>query len=82
MNIANSSPASRPITVSLLKTAREPLAQDLQGAIAGRVAEGVVDLLEAVQVEVQQRERALVAARARDGLLQQNAETACGSAFW
>ncbi len=55
----------------LAQVSREPLAQDLKGAVAGRMAEGVVDLLESVQIEVQKRQRALVAARACDGLLQQ-----------
>ena len=70
-NIANSSPARRPITVSLLKfrVSRSLRISSVRSPAA--VAEGVVDLLEAVQIEVQQRERALVAARARDRLLQQ-----------
>ena len=58
----------------LAQIARQPLAQDFQRAVAGGVAEGVVDLLEAVQIQIQQRERALVAARARDRLLQQMLE--------
>ena len=49
----------------------QPLAQYLERPIAGRVAEGVVDLLEAVEIEVEQRERPLVAPRAGDGLLEQ-----------
>ena len=55
----------------LAQISRQPLAQYLQGSIAGRVAESVVDLFEAVQVQVQKRQGALVAPRARDGLLQQ-----------
>ncbi len=58
----------------LAQITRQPLAQDLQGSIAGRVAEGVVDLLEAVQVQVQQREGALIAPRAGNRLLQQMLE--------
>jgi serine/threonine-protein kinase len=46
------------------------LGQDLERTVAGRVAEGVVDLLEAVEVEVDQRELPLRPPRARDGLLQ------------
>src|SRR5260221_13779754 len=55
----------------LAQAARETLAQDLQSTVAGGVAEGVVDFLEPVQVEIEQRERTLTAARARDRLLQQ-----------
>ena len=55
----------------LRQRARQALGEDLERAIAGRMAEGVVDLLEAIHVEVQQRERGLVAQRARDRLLQQ-----------
>ena len=51
-----------------------PLAQDLERAIAGRVTEGVVDLLEIVEVDVDQRERLAAAARARDRLLQRMLE--------
>jgi hypothetical protein len=40
-------------------------AQDLESAVAGGVAESVVDLIEPVQVKVQQREGALVAPRAQ-----------------
>ncbi len=58
----------------LVQISRQPFAQDLQRSIAGGVAEGVVDLFEPVQVQVQQRERALIAPRARDGLLQQMLE--------
>ncbi len=47
-----------------------PLGEDLERAVARGVAEGVVDLLEAVEVEVDQRELAPGAARARDRLLQ------------
>ena len=55
----------------LRQRARQPLGEDLEHAIAGRVAEGVVDLLEAIHVEIQQRQRGLAAQRARDRLLQQ-----------
>ena len=36
----------------LAQTARQPLAQDLQSPVARGMAEGVVDLLEAVQIQV------------------------------
>jgi hypothetical protein len=55
----------------LAQAACETLAQNLQGTVAGSVAEGVVDFLEPVQVQIEQRERTLTAARARDRLLQQ-----------
>jgi hypothetical protein len=45
-------------------------AQHLERAVAGGVAEGVVDLLELVHVEVQQHDAACRCARARDRLLQ------------
>jgi hypothetical protein len=38
------------------------------------VAEGIVDLFESIQIQIQQRERALVATRAGYGLLQQMLE--------
>ena len=55
----------------LAEHARESLAQDLERAIPGRMTERVVDVLEAVEVEIEQGERMLAASRARDGLLQQ-----------
>ena len=58
----------------LAQIPRKPLAQDLERAIAGGMAEGVVDLLEPIQVQVQQCERALVAPRTRNRLLQQMLE--------
>ena len=70
-NSANSSPARRPSTVSLRQHARQALGQHLEHAVAGGMAEGVVDLLEAVHVDVQQRHALAVAPRARDRLLQQ-----------
>ena len=42
----------------------------LQKLIAGAVPQGIVDELEAVKIANQQRKRALVAVRMRDGLLQ------------
>ncbi len=74
MNSANSSPASRPSTVSGRQRAGEPLGQHLEHAVAGAVTEGVVHFLEAVHVEVQQRDAGAAAQRARDGLLQQMLE--------
>ena len=50
---------------------REPLGQHFQHAVAGGMAEGVVDLLELVHVDVQQRQAEPGAPRARDRLLQQ-----------
>ena len=50
--------------------ARQALRQHLQHAVAGAVAEGVVDLLEAVHVQVQRRHHLAAAQAARDGLLQ------------
>ena len=55
----------------LAEVAREPLAQDLERAVARRMPERVVDLLEPVEVEIQQCERASRLARTRDRLLQQ-----------
>src|SRR5208283_6043358 len=52
----------------LAQISREPFAQNLKSAVADRMAEGVIDFLESVQIEIQERERALVAARACDGL--------------
>ena len=51
--------------------ARQPLAQRLEHAIAGLVAERVVDLLEVVDVDVQQHQAATRARAARNGLVQQ-----------
>jgi hypothetical protein len=51
--------------------ARQPLGQHLEHAVARAMAEGVVDLLEMVHVEVQQRHRRAAAQVPRDRLLQQ-----------
>jgi hypothetical protein len=51
--------------------ARQPFAQRLEYAIAGFVAEGVVDLLEIIDVDVQQHQATARARAARDGLVQQ-----------
>ena len=45
--------------------------EDLEARVAGGVAERVVDVLEAVDVEIEHRDVLLAAARARDRLLQQ-----------
>ncbi len=50
---------------------RQPLGQRLEHAVARGVAEGVVDFLEMVHVDVQQRHALADAARPRDRLLQQ-----------
>ena len=47
--------------VGLAQRRAQPRRDALQDAVAGMVAERVVDLLEAVQVEQQQRERAVLA---------------------
>ena len=70
-NSANSSPARRPSTASLGRTPRQAFGQHFQHAVAGRMAEGVVDLLELVHVDVEQRHAEIAAPRARDRLLQQ-----------
>jgi hypothetical protein len=46
----------------------------LEHAVAGRVAHRIVDVLEAVEVEEQNRDAAAVAARAHDGVAQALAE--------
>ncbi len=51
--------------------ARQPFGEHLEHAVAGSVAEGVVHLLEAVHVDVQQRHPLADAPRTRDRLLQQ-----------
>ena len=58
----------------LRQRARQALGQHFERAIAGAVAEGVVDLLEAVHVQVQHRHHLSSAQRTRDGLLQQVVE--------
>src|SRR4029453_12788241 len=50
------------------------LREDLERAVACRMAEGVVDLLEAVEVEVDERKLAARAARSRDRLLERRVE--------
>ncbi len=47
-------------------TDSEPLADHLEELVAGRVAEDVVDALEAVEVDEVQREGVVAAPRARD----------------
>ena len=58
----------------LRQRAGQALGQHFEHPVAGAVAEGVVDLLEAVHVQVQQRHHLAAAQRARDGLLQQMVE--------
>jgi hypothetical protein len=55
--------------VAVADDAVQPRGHDAQKLIAGRVAEGVVDVLEAVHVEVQRRDRQLLAASAGEHLL-------------
>ena len=56
MNIANSSPREAADDGLLAQIAREPFAQYFQRTIARGVAEGVVDLLEPVQIKIQKRQ--------------------------
>ena len=61
---ANSSPPSRATASSGPQRALQPLGDQLQHPVADRVPEGVVDLLEPVEVEQEQRDgRAVLAAR-------------------
>ena len=48
----------------------QSFAQYLEGAIACGVAEGIVDLLEVVHVQIQHHDAAIGSSRARNGLLQ------------
>ena len=70
IRIANSSPPSRAITSPVRTWVLEPLGDFLQELVAGVVAERVVDHLELVDVEEEQRHLAAVAARARGGALE------------
>ncbi len=54
---ANSSPPRRATMTSGGSTLAHPVGHQLQHRVAGRMPEGVVDVLEAVQVEDHQRER-------------------------
>ena len=66
--IANSSPPSR-ATVSPARVADlQPLADGDEQPVALGVAETIVDGLEVVEVEVQDRRRSAAAARAREGV--------------
>ena len=58
---ANSSPPSRAVRSPSLKRALQPLRDHPQQAIAGGMAEGVVDVLELIQVEKANREPLLLA---------------------
>ena len=65
----NSSPASRAAVSPSRMTLSQPCGDDPQQLVAGGVAEAVVDVLEAVDVDVQRRDRQLLAPRAREHLL-------------
>ena len=67
--------AGQPAGVRVLAELGEHAArEDLETRVAGRVAERVVDVFEAVDVEIDDRDVLLAAARARDRLLQQMLE--------
>ena len=62
--------------------ARQALGQHLQHAIAGAVAEGVVDLLEAIHVQVQRGHHLAVAQRRARWSAAARGGTACGWESW
>ena len=76
MTMANSSPPMRPTWPSAPTSSHQPLGDRLEHGVALGVAEGVVDRLEAVEVEEHDRARHIAGGRGAQRLAEQLADAA------